>query len=226
LKNTYLFPHKLYTYILLAILLMGNINSLAQAVPDTTRIKVLTDTTVLQGNLTHGGIDTAKRGTLKLTDIDTTAALVPKKGIFQPNPKKAGLYSAIVPGLGQLYNRQYWKIPVIYVGIGVAAYFIQDNLNNYNSYHNAYVGRISNPNAVDKYTNIYTTDNLKQLQNDYEKYLDLTILFTGVGYIVQVIDAVTYAYLKNFDISRDLSMRIQPVATPNGAALGLVFNIK
>ncbi|MBS1688467.1 MAG: hypothetical protein JSS96_07065, partial [Bacteroidetes bacterium] len=129
MKNAYLLSHKLHTYILLAILLMGSMHSLAQAVPDTTRIKVLTDTTVLQGNLTHGGIDTARRGTLKLTNIDTTPALAPKKSFFQPNPKKAGLYSAIVPGLGQLYNRQYWKIPVIYVGIGVAAYFIQDNLN-------------------------------------------------------------------------------------------------
>lgn len=219
-------PRTLYTLLLSVILLAFAEQSYAQAVPDTARIKVLTDTTVLQGNLTHGGVDTAKPGTLKLTNIDTTPALAPKKFVFQPNPKKAGLYSAIVPGLGQLYNHQYWKIPVIYVGVGIAAYFIQDNLNNYNSYHNAYVGRISNPNAVDKYTNIYTTDNLRQLQSDYEKYLDLTILFTGVGYIAQVIDAVTYAYLKNFDISRDLSMRVQPVATPNGAALGLVFNIK
>ena len=213
-------------YLLLLVLMLSTVKGLAQAVPDTARIKVLNDTTILQGNLTHGGIDTARQGTMKLTNIDTTPALVHKKIDFQPNPKKAGLYSSIVPGLGQLYNHQYWKIPVIYVGIGVAAYFIKDNLDNYNSYHNAYVGRISNPNAVDKYTNIYTTDNLKQLQNDYEKYLDLTILFTGVGYIAQVIDAVTFAYLKNFDISRDLSMRVVPVATPNGAGLGLVFNIK
>ena len=145
---------------------------------------------------------------------------------FQPNPKRSGLYSAILPGLGQLYNRQYWKVPVIYAGLGIATYFIVDNYNNYESYRKAYIGRINNPYPTDKYVGLYTTDQLQQLQNDYNKYLDMTVLFTGLGYALQVIEAMTGAHLKNFDVSRDISMHFQPVAYPNAIGLGLVVNLK
>ena len=154
---------------------------------------------------------------------DTVAARVQP---FQPNPKRSGLYSAILPGLGQLYNRQYWKVPVIYAGLGIATYFIVDNYNNYESYRKAYIGRINNPYPTDKYVGLYTTDQLQQLQNDYNKYLDMTVLFTGLGYALQVIEAMTGAHLKNFDVSRDISMHFQPVAYPNAIGLGLVVNLK
>ncbi len=89
---------------------------------------------------------------------DTTSAedtVAAKQGPWQPNPKKAGFYSAILPGLGQTYNRQYWKIPVVYAGVGAAAYFISNNLSKYISYRKAYISRINNPNYVDQYTTIY-----------------------------------------------------------------------
>jgi hypothetical protein len=160
------------------------------------------------------------------TQKDEAAAEI-KKGPFQPNPKKSGLYSAIIPGLGQLYNRQYWKVPVIYVGIGVAAYFFETNLTSYRDYRSAYIGRVNNPYPTDKYVNLYTEDQLKQLQTDYEQYLDLTALFAGIGYILQVMDAIVFAHLKNFDVSKDLSFRMSPVVYPNGGAgFGLVMNIK
>jgi len=142
---------------------------------------------------------------------------------FQPNPKKAGLYSSIIPGLGQFYNREYWKIPMIYAGAAVAGYFFIKNLNSYNDYRMAYIGRINNPYPSDKYVNIYTTSQLQQLQNDYNKYLDMTVLFSGLGYALQVLDAVTSAHLKNFDISRDISFRVLPQVTPMGAGISLVF---
>ncbi len=161
-------------------------------------------------------------GAVSQANVDTVVKAHP----YQPNPKKAGLYSAIVPGLGQAYNHEYWKIPVIYVGIGVAGYFIADNLNNYQSYRKAYISRINNPNPTDKYVNIYTTAQLSQLQNDYNKYLDLTVMFTSLGYVLQILDAVTSAHLKNFDISRDISLHMMPVATPNYVGFGLVANFK
>ncbi len=145
---------------------------------------------------------------------------------FQPNPKKAGLYSAILPGAGQFYNRQYWKLPIIYGGLFVAGYFILDNLNFYLDYRKAYISSINNPYRTDKYATIYTTEQLQLLQNDYSKYLDMTVLFTGIGYIAQILDAVAFAHLHNFDISNDLSLRIKPVACPEGAGIGLVVNFK
>ncbi|PQJ11057.1 hypothetical protein CJD36_013895 [Flavipsychrobacter stenotrophus] len=152
--------------------------------------------------------------------------LIIKRLPFQPNPKRAGLYSAILPGVGQFYNRQYWKIPVIYAGLAVAGYYFVDNLNNYQAFRKAYIGRINNPYPTDKYVNIYTQDQLQQLQNDYNKFLNLTVLFTGVGYTLQVLEAITGAHLKNFDISRDISLNVQPVVYPKALGIGLAVTLK
>ncbi len=191
----------------------------AQAVPDTSLNNIISDTV----HQKKAGPDIQMFHGQAKPPTDTTDGK-PKR--FQPNPKKAGLYSAIVPGLGQLYNRQYWKIPVVYLGVAVAGYYFVDNLNQYQSYRKAYIGRINNPYPTDKYVGLYNTGELQQLQNDYSKYLDMTALFSVIGYALQVMDAVTAAHLKNFDISRDISMRMVPVATPNGAGLGLVMNFK
>jgi hypothetical protein len=181
--------------------------------------------TVQQESLAQAVGDTGKTTQPVATQTETTDS-VGKPHVFQPNPKKAGLYSALIPGMGQIYNRQYWKVPIVYAGLAVAGYFIADNLNNYQSYRKAYVGRINNPRPTDKYVDIYSIDQLKQLQDDYDKYLNLTVLFTGIGYALHVVDAITSAHLKNFDISRDISMRVSPVAYPNGVGVGLVMNFK
>ncbi len=160
------------------------------------------------------------------TDSSADKEIEIKKPVFQPNPKRAGLYSAILPGLGQFYNRQYWKVPVIYAGLAVAGYYFVDNLNNYQAYRKAYIGRINNPYPTDKYVNIYTQDQLQQLQNDYNKFLNLTVLFTGVGYTLQVIEAITGAHLKNFDISRDISLHVQPVAYPKAVGVGFAMTFR
>lgn len=149
-----------------------------------------------------------------------------KDGKFQPDPKRAGLYSALVPGLGQIYNRQYWKVPVIYAGLAVAGYFFVDNLTNYQNYRKAYIGRVNNPYPTDKYVNIYSPEQLQQLQNDYNRFLNLTVLFTTVGYTLQVIEAITGAHLKNFDISRDISFQLKPEFRSSTAGMAFVINFK
>lgn len=156
--------------------------------------------------------------------VKTAADTLKKPQPWQPNPKKTGLYSALLPGLGQLYNRQYWKIPVVYAGMGTITYFFIQNLNNYQSYRKAYLGRTNNPYPTDEYVGIYSTDQLQQLQNDYNRYMNLTVLFGAIGYTLEVLDAITSAHLKNFDISRDISMRMRPVAMPQGIGMGLVLN--
>lgn len=144
---------------------------------------------------------------------------------WQPNPKKAGLFSAILPGSGQFYNKQYWKIPIVYAGVGAAGYFFFDNRSNYRRYRKGYTARLTNPNVQDEFTGLYTRDNLKTLQDAYKRYLDLTVLLTALGYTIQVLDAVTFAHLKNFDVSQDISMRFRPVMHSNGGVgVGLVVN--
>jgi hypothetical protein len=155
--------------------------------------------------------------------VDTSTPAV-KVRPYQPNPKRAGLFSALLPGLGQIYNRQYWKLPIVYGGVAAAGYFFVTNIQDYQSFRKAYIGRINNPYPSDQYVGIYSTDQLQQLQNDYSRYVNLTALFTGLGYMLQVLDAITAAHLRNFDMSRDISMRFAPTMTPQGPAMGLVVN--
>jgi hypothetical protein len=195
---------------------------MAQSFPDTARRSTRTDTG------THARV---LRDTTRLSRFNThidqdSLAFALRPHPYQPNPKKAGLYSAIIPGLGQAYNRQYWKIPIVYGGLAIAGYFIHENLTQYHRYRRAYIEDSNVPNNVDEFKNVYTTDQLKQLQDDYSKYLDLTVLFTGVGYFLQVVDAITSAHLKNFDISRDISMQVRPVATPYSLGIGLAMNFR
>lgn len=175
--------------------------------------------------LCSGYLGYAQSTTLPATKKADT--LPPKKVLWQPIPKKAGLYSALIPGMGQVYNRQYWKLPIVYGGLGVAGYFLVRNTKDYNSLRSAYIRRLSEGNGpyTDEYANIYsTTEQVRQLQEDANRILNLTIVFSGVAYMVQVIDAITSAHLRNFDISRDISLQLRPIATPEGAGMGLVMN--
>lgn len=144
---------------------------------------------------------------------------------FQPVPKKAILYSAILPGLGQVYNRQYWKVPIIYAGM--AAAFIAYDFNNsrYQQYKKAYIARIdNNPSTTDEFVGLYTDANLKTLQDSYKRFADMTILFTAVGFAIQSLDALTAAHLKNFDVSKDISFRFSPTVLPNGQiGIAMIF---
>lgn len=131
-------------------------------------------------------------------------------------PKKIGLYSALVPGLGQYYNKQYWKIPVIYVGLGVAAYFIYDNTKNYNIYRAEYASRFNGKGTTNDELAFIQTQELEYNIDYYQRNRDLAYIFTGVGYALQIVDAVVFAHLKGFDISEDISFRIHPTITPQG----------
>jgi hypothetical protein len=178
----------------------------AQAVPDTSLNNIIRDT-VHERRALAGKTDTFM-----------------KPLPFKPNPKRAGLFSALLPGLGQVYNRQYWKVPIVAAGVGVAGYFYLDNLKQYQTFRKAYIGRINNPNPTDKWVGLLNEDQLKQYQDDYKKYLDMTVLFSTIGYALQVMDAITSAHLKNFDISRDISMRVMPVVAPRAVGLGLAVS--
>ena len=76
-------------------------------------------------------------------------------------PSKATFYSAVLPGLGQAYNKKYWKVPIIYAGLIASAYYINDNHNQYKAYKKAYLIRIDNdPNTIDEYVGQYSSNDL------------------------------------------------------------------
>lgn len=188
------------------------VDSLPLAVVEVdTNVKVATDTILLN----------------KKVQAVADTAVMKKKTAFQPNAKKAGMYSSILPGLGQTYNRQYWKVPIVYAILGTAGYFIGYNFTKYKEYQQAYIYSIDGDNRTnDKLSLQYEASQLKRLQDNYKKDLDVIVLLTSVGYALQIMDAVASAHLKNFDISRDISLKMQPVLQQNYVGLGLVMNFK
>ncbi len=108
--------------------------------------------------------------------------------------------------------------------MAVSFYFLIYNSDKYQTYRRAYIARITNPNYQDEFTGRYNQQQLNLLQNAYKKDLDMTVLFTGLGYTLQVLDALAFAHLRNFDVSKDISMKVKPVMLPGGdPGIGLVM---
>jgi hypothetical protein len=174
-----------------------------------------------------GAQDSVATQTLTDTSINIKKVKLPAK-IFQPDAKRAGLYSALIPGLGQLYNRQYWKLPIVYAVLGTTVYFAARSNNEYERYRKAYVSRIANEQtSQDEFQGILSLSGIKQYQDEARENRDLMIVFSVIAYAGQIMEAISGAHLRNFDISKDLSMQVSPVITPiNTLGLGLVVNFK
>jgi hypothetical protein len=146
---------------------------------------------------------------------------------FQPDAKRAGLLSALMPGLGQIYNRQYWKVPIVYAAMGTTIYMIAKNSHDYNRYRHAYVSRLANPNSIDEFSGILNLAGVKQYQDEAKRNMDMMVVYTVALYAGQIMEAIAGAHLKNFDISKDLSMQFRPVIMPNYIlGVGLAVNFK
>lgn len=127
-------------------------------------------------------------------------------------PKKAAYLSAALPGLGQAYNKRYWKIPIVLGAFGTVGYFIGWNNNKYQQYRNAYLLKKSFPleELDDDLAINISEDNLQRGLDYYRRNRDLLmILLVGV-YIIQILDAHIDAHLMEFDVSDDLSFRVEP----------------
>ncbi len=159
--------------------------------------------------------------------VDADSAMeVPEKKLEEiHSPRKATMYSAILPGLGQAYNKKYWKIPVIYAGFGAIGYFIFWNNDNYQFNKKAYHDLTDNDDATNSFMEIeqvqyYDLDNptsranfkdgLLKRQDYYRRNRDLLIISIIGFYGLNVIDASVDAHLFNFDISDDLTFNWQP----------------
>jgi len=127
------------------------------------------------------------------------------------SPKKASIYSAVLPGLGQAYNKKYWKIPLIYAGFAGMGYFIVTNNDKYKTYRTAYLNRVDDdPNTTDPYTEIYSDQDLITLKDYYRRNRDLAIICSGLWYVMNILDASVDAHLFYFDVGDNLSMQIAP----------------
>ena len=165
------------------------------------------------------------------------------KEAWKPNPKRA-LWLSMVPGLGQIYNRKYWKLPIVYGGFMGCMYAVTWNNRQYTDYKEAYLQFKTDPdnpnplwhNFVAPGTNPETVNLgtverlLKTNKDNFRRYRDLSIIVTALVYLLSILDAYVDAQLYDFDISPDLGMRIEPAmferTTGNSRSYGVQCNIK
>lgn len=132
--------------------------------------------------------------------------------------KKATTLSTICPGAGQIYNKSYWRVPIVVGALASTIYTIDWNNRGYKRFKKAYSLRVDYQNNPDKYPNgspdefhgNYSASFLKNLKDSYRRNRDLCILLTAGVYVLQIVDAHVDAHLKDYDISDDLSMNITP----------------
>lgn len=152
-------------------------------------------------------------------------------GISTHSVSKALWLSTALPGAGQIYNRKYWKAPLIWAGLATTIWFAQDNNKIYRDFADAYDMRVDDdPNTVDAYVGVYSERQLIVLQNQFRRWRDLNIILTVGVYLYNILDAYVDAHLFYFDVSEDLSLHWRPNSwyTPgvgNGQAVGLSITL-
>ena len=144
-----------------------------------------------------------------------------------PDPTKATWLALVIPGGGQIYNRKFWKLPIFYGGFAGCAYALTWNGKMYRDYSDAYRDAVNEnwnsssiqdllpPGYLNQVSTSQLTETLRRRKDTYRRWRDLSIFaFIGV-YLLSVIDAYVDAELSNFDISPDLSMKVEPVVMDN-----------
>ena len=165
---------------------------------------------------------------------DTTSVVVKKEkkkrdwNTWKPNPQRALWLALVLPGAGQIYNRKFWKLPIIYGGFIGCIYALTWNNMMYKDYSQAYLdimdddpgtasynkflhlGRVITPENEEKYKEIF-----KSRKDKYRRWRDMSFFVMLGVYAISVIDAYVDAELSAFDISKDLSLKVEPAVIPN-----------
>ena len=168
--------------------------------------------------------------------IDATKEIKKDTTVKKHSPKIAATRSAMFPGLGQIYNKKYWKLPIVYGAMGVSTYIFLDNIKTYREYRFAYNARYKaslpapRTDSADyfKLDNIYKIiqpESIRAARNKFRQYVDYSVLFFILMWGLNVVDATVDAHLQSFDVSPNLSLSIEPgrsqMAGTNGISLVL-----
>ncbi|MCB0791796.1 MAG: hypothetical protein H6595_12035 [Flavobacteriales bacterium] len=164
----------------------------------------------------------SRADTVAVPTGDTTLTLGWKD---RHSPTRAAIYSAVIPGLGQVYNRKYWKVPIVFAGLGVSYYFIDHNRSQFHRYKDAYLAIVDgDPNTVDEFNGAYSASAVLDVADTYRRWRDISYICGGLVYILNIMDAAVDAYFVHFDVSEDLSLNIAPafdLAAQGAMGIGL-----
>lgn len=163
-------------------------------------------------------VDSLEANTILLSDSTVFAQTYPLDSLTyaKHSPAKATIMSAVLPGLGQVYNKKYWKVPVVYAAIGISVSYYLKFQNKYQQYRRAYIDY----NDRDDNTNYWKTMNfppnidlpntLTRNKDQYRTWRDWAIVAVGLSYALNIIDANVDAHLMDFSLDDNISLNIQP----------------
>ncbi len=154
----------------------------------------------------------SKESNAQSSKRDTVLSDTLKIELIKPHsPNKAALFSTIVPGLGQAYNKKYWKMPIIYAAIGTSLYFGFSNNRNFKKYKTAYTIRLDNDlKTTDEFDGLLTDAGLEANIEFHQRNRDLAFIVAGIFYIFNIVDAAVDAHLFSFPKNDNLSFNLQP----------------
>lgn len=147
-----------------------------------------------------------------------------------PDPAKSTMYSILLPGLGQLYNGEFWKVPIYWGLMAGSIHFVIENNTQYKRWKWTYDQATSQDPETEKPPQ--SAENAKYYRDSYRRLRDYSILAVAVSYVLQVIDANVFAYMQGFEVSDDISMKVSPAVVPLGEyaqappAVGMSIGLK
>ncbi len=196
-----------FLFLLLLACVYGN----AQQTKKDTSTLARPDTTEIMRN------DSLNLKKEKIIDIESYAA--------RYDPRKALFYSAILPGAGQAYNKKYWKIPLVYGGFISLIAVVKFYNDSETRYRNLLFTAINQPSTsispVNGLTNTQLITQLRPIVEQARRQRDYFTIFTGLFYILQLVDAHVDAHLKEFDLNPQLHVKAMPWVSPGGIGMGL-----
>lgn len=146
------------------------------------------------------------------------------------SPKKASLLSAVLPGAGQIYNRKYWKLPLVYGGMGISLYLALDYRDQYQRYRTAYRYLVDDDSTtVSEFEGALSTG-VRDTRDTYRRWMEMSYIAMGLIYVLQIVDANVDAHLMEFDVSDDLSLKVMPdvihAANSRTPAAGITLTLR
>lgn len=166
---------------------------------------------------------------LKMSKVDTLDFITDEIDILAPS--KAAFYSAVLPGLGQIYNKKYWKTPIVWAALGTSIFFYVDNDKFYTRYRAAFKNRLAGrPDEFDGNSDavFLSQSALERAQNVYKKNRDLS-LFISIGiYILNIVEANVDAHLPDKALNTNISFTPEIFMSPitNEALFGASLKFK
>ena len=174
----------------------------------------------------------AQKDSVKVKDVKIKGEIkIEKGGVYDAlAPSKAAFYSAIFPGMGQIYNKKYWKAPIVWGALAIPTYYYLLNNNSYKRYRRAY--KLRKNGEIDEFTSesgeiLISLETLERAQDQLRENRDMSILTGVILYVLQIVEASVNAHLLQFNTDDDLSLRPSLIMNPvrfEAPSIGLTLN--